>query len=162
MLSDCAETTRGTLAISMQSQSLGLTPQTYPIADRSSTIDLGVPTWPANADFLRLRLTVRYGPLWKVRKPERMQLEITRANGTQTLQWFVLPPNVSTEVWFYPWSSPDLAHYFNANQSSWRPSPRSAITRLRLVATPMDWVSQTPDAITLESADAVWLTMAPP
>jgi hypothetical protein len=30
-----------------------------------------------------------------------------------------------------------------------------------LVATPMDWVSQTPDAITLESADAVWLTMAP-
>ena len=147
--------------ISMQSQPLGLTAQTYPIADRSSTIDLGVPNWPANADFLRLRLTVHYGALWKLRKPERMQVEITRANGSQTLQWFVLPPNVSTEVWFYPWSSPDLVHYFNADESGWRPSPRSAITGLRLVATPLDWVSQTPDAITLESADAVWLTLAP-
>jgi hypothetical protein len=147
--------------ISVQSQPLELAAQTYPINERSSTIDLGVPNWPANADFLRLRLTVRYGALWKLRKPERMQVEITRANGSQTLQWFVLPPNVSTEVWFYPWSSPDLVDYFKADESSWRPSPRSAITRLRLVATPMDWVSQTPDAITLESADAVWLTMAP-
>jgi hypothetical protein len=147
--------------ISLQSQPLGLTAQTYPIADRSSTIDLGVPNWPANADFLRLRLTVRYSALWKLRKPERMQVEITRANGSQTLQWFVLPPNVSTEVWFYPWSSPDLVDYFKADESGWRPSPRSAITGLRLVATPLDWVSQTPDAITLESADAVGLTMAP-
>jgi hypothetical protein len=147
--------------ISMQSQPLGLTAQTYPINERSSTIDLGVPNWPANADFLRLRLTVRYGALWKLRKPERMQVEITYANGSQTLQWFVLPPNVSTEVWFYPWSSPGLVDYFKADESSWRPSPRSAITRLRLVATPMDWVSQTPDAITLESADAVGLTLAP-
>ena len=147
--------------VSMQSQPLGLTAQTYPIADRSSTIDLGVPNWPANADFLRLRLTVRYSALWKLRKPERMQVEITRANGSQTLQWFVLPPNASTEVWFYPWSSPDLVHYFSADESSWRSSPRSAITGLRLVATPLDWVSQTPDAITLESADAVRLTMLP-
>jgi hypothetical protein len=146
--------------ISMQSQPLGLTAQTYPINERSSTIDLGVPNWPANADFLRLRLTVRYGALWKLRKPERMQVEITRANGSQTLQWFVLPPNVSTDVWFYPWSSPDLVDYFKADESEWRPSPRSAIIRLRLVATPLDWVSQTPDAITLESADAVGLTMA--
>ena len=37
--------------ISMQSQPLGLTAQTYPITERSSTIDLGAPNWPANADF---------------------------------------------------------------------------------------------------------------
>jgi hypothetical protein len=147
--------------ISMQSQPLGLTAQTFSINERSSTIDLGLPNWPANADFLRLRLTVRYNALWKLRKPERMQLEITRANGSRTLQWFVLPPNVSTEVWFYPWSVPDLVHYFEADESEWRPNPRSAITGLRLIATPLDWVSQTPDAITLESADAVELTMAP-
>ena len=147
--------------ISMQSQPLGLAAQTYPITERSSTVDLGTPNWPSNADFLRLRLTVRYGALWKLRKPERMQIEITRADGSQTLQWFVLPPNVSTEVWFYPWSSPDLVHYFDADESGWRPGIRSAITRLRLVATPLDWVSQTPDAITLESADAVRLTMLP-
>jgi hypothetical protein len=147
--------------ISMQSQPLGLTAQTYPIADRSSTIDLGAPDWPANVDFLRLRLTVRYAAWWKLRKPERMQVEITRADGSRTLQWFVLPPNVSTEVWFYPWSAPDLVHYFEADESGWRPGPRSPITRLRLLATPLDWVSQTPNTITLDSADAVWLTMPP-
>ncbi len=146
--------------ISQQSQALGLTAQTYPITERSSTIDLGSPSWPSNADFLRLRLTVQYGPLWKLRKPERMQVEITRADGSQNLQWFVLAPNVSTEVWFYPWSAPDLVHYFDAEESRWRPTPRSAITRLRLIATPLDWVSQTPDAIRLEAADAVTLTLA--
>ena len=146
--------------ISMQAQPLGLSMQTYPITERSSATDLGVPNWPSNADFLRLRLTVRYSAFWKLRKPERMQVEITRGDGSQTLQWFVLPPNVVTEIWFYPWSPPDLVHYFDADESHWRPNPRSAITRLRLIATPLDWVSQTPDAITLEAADAVWLTMS--
>jgi hypothetical protein len=145
--------------ISMQSQPLGLAAQTYTITERSSTIELGSPNWPAHADFLRLRLMVRYSALWKLRKPERMQVEITRADGSQTLQWFVLAPNVSTEVWFYPWSAPDLVHYFDAVEGHWRPNPRSAITRLRLIATPLDWVSQTPHAITLEAADAVTLTM---
>ena len=147
--------------ISMQSQSLGLTAQAFPISERSSTIDLGVPNWPASADFLRLRLTVHYGAFWKLRKPERMQVEITRANGSQTLQWFILPPNISTEIWIYPWSAPDLVHYFDADESHWRAGQRSAITGLRLIATPLDWVSQTPNAITLESADAVSLTMSP-
>jgi hypothetical protein len=147
--------------ISMQSQPLGLAAQTYPITERGSTTDIGAPNWPYNADFLRLRLTVHYGVLWKLRKPERMQVEITRADGSQTLQWFVLPPNVSTEIWFYPWSPPDLVHYFDADESHWRASPRSAITRLRIIATPLDWVSQTPDTIAIESADAVWLTMPP-
>ena len=146
--------------ISMQAQPLGLSMQTYPITERSSATDLGVPNWPSNADFLRLRLTVRYSAFWKLRKPERMQVEFTRGDGSQTLQWFVLPPNVATEIWFYPWSAPDLVHYFDADESHWRPNPRSAITRLRLIATPLDWVSQTPDAITLEAADAVWLTMS--
>jgi hypothetical protein len=152
---DDSRTTR----VSMQAQPLGLAAQTYLIAERSSTTDLGVPNWPSNADFLRLRLTVHYGPLWKLRKPERMQIEITRADGSQTLQWFVLPPNVSTEIWFYPWSAPDLVHYFDTDESHWRPNPGSAITRLRLIATPLDWVSQTPDAITLEAADAISVTM---
>jgi hypothetical protein len=147
--------------ISMQSQSLGLAARTYTITERSSTTDIGSPNWPSNADFLRLRLKIRYGALWKLRKPERMQVEITRADGNQTLQWFVLPPNVSSDVWFYPWSAADLVHYFDGDESHWRPSPRHAITRLRIVATPLDWVSQTPDAITIESADAVRLTLSP-
>ncbi len=98
---------------------------------------------------------------WKLRKPERLQLEITRANGTRDIQWFMVQPNVSTEVWFYPWSGPDLARYFEADESQWRLSSRSAITDLRILATPLDWVSQQPESIDIESADAVRLTLSP-
>ena len=145
--------------ISMQPQPLGLTAQTYPIHERSSVVDLGVPDWPPGADFLRLRLTVRYGFWWKLRKPERMQLEITRADGSSELRWFILQPNVPTDVWFYPWSPPDLVRYLDADESHWRTAPRSAITRLRIQATPLDWVSVTPDAIVVEAADAMRLGM---
>ena len=100
---------------------------------------------------------MRYPSSWKLRKPERLQLEITRADGRVDLLWFVLEPNVSTEVWFYPWSPPDLVHYFDADPSRWRPGARPAITRLRILATPWDWVSVRPDAIVVEAADAVRL-----
>ena len=143
----------------MQPQTLGLAAQTYPIHERSSVVDLGVPDWPAGADFLRLRLTVRYGFWWKLRKPERMQLEITRADGSSELRWFIAQPNVSTDVWFYPWSPPDLVHYLDADESRWRTTPRPSITRLRIQATPLDWVSVAPDAIVVEAADAVRLGM---
>jgi hypothetical protein len=145
--------------VSMQTQTLGLAAQIYPIRERSSTVDLGVPDWPAGADFLRLRLRVRYGVWWKVRKPERLQLEITRADGSSELRWFVIQPNTSMDVWFYPWSQPELVHYLEGDQSQWRPTPRSAITRLRVVATPLDWVSVVPDAIMVEAADAVRISM---
>ncbi len=147
--------------ISMQPQTLGLAAQTYPIRERSSVVDLGVPDWPPGADFLRLRLTVRYGFWWKLRKPERMQLEITRADGSSELRWFILQPNVSTDLWFYPWSPPDLVHYLDGDESHWRTTPRPSITRLRIQATPLDWVSVTPDAIVVEAADAVRLAMNP-
>ena len=85
-----------------------------------------IPCGPSTgADFLRLRLTARYGPLWKLRKPERLQLEITRADGSRDLQSFVVEPNVSSEVWFYPWNQADLAHYFDADERrlAHRPAP---------------------------------------
>jgi len=147
--------------ILLQAKSLDLPAHSYAIHARSSATDLGAPDWPAGFDFLRLRLTVRYPFWWKLRKPERLQLEITRADGTRDVQWFVLPPNVSTEVWFYPWQAPELARYFNPDESQWRGPSRPAITNLRLLATPLDWVSQQPEAISLESADAVRLTMPP-
>jgi hypothetical protein len=147
--------------IAMQAQSLGLPARSYDIAERSSVTAIGVPNWPQGFDFIRLRITVHYPFWWKLRKPERLQLEITRANGTRDLQWFILQPSVSTEVWFYPWSGPDLARYFNADENQWRLSSRPAITDLRVLATPLDWVSQQPESIVIESADAVRLTMAP-
>ncbi len=147
--------------IAMQAQSLGLPARSYPIDLRSSVTAIGAPNWPSGFDFIRLRMTVHYPFWWKLRKPERLQLEITRANGTRDLQWFIVQPNVSTEVWFYPWSGPDLARYFDADESQWRLWSRPAITDLRVLATPLDWVSQQPESIVIESADAVRLGMSP-
>ncbi len=147
--------------ISMQPQTLGVAAQTFPLRERSSIVDLGAPAWPTGADFLRLRLTVRYGFWWKVRKPENMQVEITRADGSSELRWFIVQPNVSSEIWLYPWSQDDLANYLDADESHWRTTPHPAITRLRLIATPLDWVSVAPDAIVLEAADAVRISMRP-
>jgi len=149
-----------TSRIALQSASLGLPQKTYAITDRESTTDIGTPLWPAGYDFLRLRVNVHYPVWWKLRKPERIQLEITRADGSRDLQWVVLPPNASTDIWFYPWGAPDLAAYFNADPTQWHMNSRPAITRLRLIATPLDWVSQQPESISIETADAVQLVMA--
>jgi hypothetical protein len=156
LLRDDSRATR----ISIDPHSLGLPAQTFPIHERASALDLGVPNWPAGADFLRLRLTVRYSLWWKLRKPESMQLEITRADGSTDLRSFIVPPNLSSEVWLYPWRQDELANYFNADESRWRSSPRPAITRLRILAAPLDWVSVTPGAIVLEAADAVQIHMS--
>lgn len=148
--------------IALQAQPLGLSAEARPITERSSATNLGAPNWPAGFDFIRLRMTVHYPSWWKMRKPERLQLEITRADGSGDLQWFILQPNVSSEVWFYPWNGADLAAYFKPDQAQWRSSPRSPITHLRILATPLDWVSQQPESISIESAEAVRLTLAPP
>jgi hypothetical protein len=123
-------------------------------------LDLGTPDWPASgADFLRLRLKIDYGPLWKLRKPERMQLEIMRADGSRELKYFIAEPNVATDVWIYPWTEQDLENYFQADESAWRTGSRPAIVGLRLFLTPLDWVSQTPQSVTIEAADAVRFDM---
>ena len=146
--------------IALQSVSLGLPKKTYDVTDRESTTDIGTPNWPAGYDFLRLRVNVRYSVWWKLRKPERVQLEITRADGSRDLEWVVLPPNTSSDIWLFPWAAPDLAAYFNADPTQWHMNSRPAITRLRLITTPLDWVSQQPESITVEAADAVKLVMA--
>jgi hypothetical protein len=147
--------------MNLQAQILGLPLQTYAIDARNSTTSIGAPAWPAGFDFIRLRMTVRYSFWWKLRKPERLQLEITRADGSRDVQWFILQPNVATDVWFYPWQGPDLTRYFDADESQWRPTPKPAITNLRIFATPLDWVSLQPQSITIEAADAVRLTLGP-
>jgi hypothetical protein len=157
LLRDDSRTTR----LSMQPQTLSLTAQTFPIRERRSVLDLGAPNWPADADFLRLRLTVHYPIWWKLRKPENMQLEITRADGSKELRSFLAQPNLSSEIWLYPWSQADLANYLDMDERHWRTTPHPTITRLRIVATPMDWVSVAPDAIVLEAAESVRISMRP-
>jgi hypothetical protein len=147
------------LRVSMQSVSIGLAQRTYPIAQRNAVVNLGAPSWPGGTDFLKLRLKVHYGILWNLRKPERLQLEITRADGSHDMRAFVIQPNAVSEVWFYPWDESGLANYFDHDQDRWRTTPRSAITQLRLITTPFDWVSQQPEAISIESAEAVKINM---
>ncbi len=142
--------------ISVQPYPLELPTRRYPVDTRSEALELGTPDWPAGgADFLRLRLKVNYSPLWKLRKPERLQLEITRADGSRSLRTLVVEPNVVSEVWFYPWNEADLWRYFEADETRWRTSPRPAVTNLRLLLTPMDWISQQPESVVIEQADAV-------
>jgi hypothetical protein len=142
--------------ISQQESSLALPARTYAVSEPDTTIDLGAPNWPAaGADFLRLRMKVDYGLLWKLRKPERLQLEITRADGSRSLRNFVVEPNVQSDVWFYPWDEADLSRYFDADESRWHNSFRPAITNLRLIVTPLDWFSQNAKSVTISAADAV-------
>jgi hypothetical protein len=143
--------------IAMPEQPLGLPARTCPIHERRTVLELGTPDWPSGADFLRLRMTVHYPPWWKLRKPARMELEMVRADGSRELQWFLLAPNVSSEVWFYPWNRSGLADYFDADETRWRLGARPAIVALRLLVTPLDWASQQPDSVTLEAADAIRL-----
>jgi hypothetical protein len=147
--------------IAISDQPLGLPARRYAITDRNAALDLGVPAWPSGADFIRLRLTVRYPVWWRLRKPERVQLEIARADGSRELQWFVLPPNVSSEVWFYPWNPSQLTGYFDADESRWRTGSRPAVIGLRLWIAPLDWASQQPEWIAIERADAVTVRMSP-
>lgn len=156
LLKDDSRATR----ISLQPLPLTVVAQSYAIHERSFVVDLGNPLWPAGgADFLRLHLTTRYGPLWKLRKPERLQLEITRADTSRDVQSFVVEPNVSSEVWFYPWNQADLGNYFDGDSTRWRAGLRPPVTHLRLLVSPLDWVSQRPDSIVIEAADAVWMSM---
>ena len=145
--------------VSVQEFPLALPSRTYDIPQPNAVIDLGAPDWPAGADFLRLRMKIRYSPLWKLRKPERLQLEITRADGSRALRSFVIEPNVESDVWFYPWDEADLSRYFDADESRWRSSFRPAITNLRLIVTPLDWFSQNAESVAIDSADAVRFSM---
>ncbi len=146
--------------IAMRLQPLTVAKRSYPIRTRRFQVDLGDPGWPAeNVDFLRLRLTVHYSFWWRSRKPARLMLDIERADLSHAQKAFIVKPNGSSEVWFYPWDDAELSQYFNPDVNQWRLGPRPAITHLRLLVMPLDWVSVQPDTIEVQSADAVRVSM---
>jgi len=143
-------------SISVEAQPLRGAARSLTVHKRSTTFDLGEPGWPDDgADFLRLRMTVHYSWWWRLRKPERLQLELARSDGSRELRSFLLPPNVESEVWIYPWPESGLANFFGQDEKRWRPEARPAITHLRLWATPLDWVSVRPDAIEVHAVETV-------
>lgn len=143
----------------MQVIPLAMESKYYPVRQRHSQLELGSVSWPPEgADFLRLQMRVNYPFWWKIRKPERIQLEISYDNGQRALKTFVLPPNTDSEVWFYPWDESDLIRFFGPDDD-WR-TRRPAVSSLRLLTSPYDWVSVVPDSVFLERAEAVRLTSA--
>jgi hypothetical protein len=148
--------------ISLLSLPLTITGTSYTIDEPDSILDLGDLGWPTQgADFLRLRLTVPYDPQWHLRKPERLRLKITRADGSHDVQSFVVEPNRSSDIWFHPWKPADLAYYFGGDESLWRRASRPAITGAQLLVEPFDWVSVKPDSLEVEAADAVRVSLRP-
>ena len=137
-------------------QTVGSPLRSVMVNRRSSTFDLGQVRWPAEgADFLKLRLRVDYPSWWKVRKPSAYTLQLSFAEGSQRSIQFVVQPGRSTEVWVYPWDGETLASYFSADESQWRMPNRAAVTGVRLLVTPHDWISVVPKSVSVESMEGV-------
>lgn len=142
----------------MVAQPIGPPRVNYRIHKRSVLLDIGPISWPADgADFLRLRLTIRYGVCLRLRKPQRLQLEITRSDGSHELRSFVVRPNVPSAVWIFPWDEDGLAAYFRGTEAQWRSDPRPSVSYLRLWVSPLDWVSCVPESLDIEAVEAVRL-----
>lgn len=126
------------------------------VRHRSTIFDLGQVRWPAEgADFLKLHVRVDYPFWWQVRKPSCYTLQMGFADGSQRSIQFVVEPGRDTEVWVYPWDDETLASYFSADETQWRPPNRTAVTSLKLLITPHDWISVVPKSVAVESIEAV-------
>ncbi len=130
------------------------------ITRRSTSLELGPVHWPdAGVDFIKLRLRVRYPPWWLLRKPSKLALNVSFDDGSEQATEFLVPPNRTTDVWFYPWDGRELANYFSPDSTQWRLPRRPVPTRLTLRVNPFDWVSVIPSSVEIQAAEAVRLDM---
>ena len=122
-------------------------PKTYPIraTQHHRSISARRPGRWTPVDFLRLRLKVNYSPLWKLRKPERMQL------GDQPRRRQPRTEVICTGAGMFP----PMCGFIRGGTPTWETTltPMKlagakvivrSITELRLLVSPLDWVSQTP------------------
>ena len=130
------------------------------ITKRSTLLELGQLHWPAaGADFIKLRLRVNYPLWWRLRKPSKLALVMSFDDGSEKTAEFIVQPNRSADVWFYPWDDPSLAKYFSPGPAQWRPTARPALTHLTLRINPFDWISVIPDSVDIQAVEAVRLDM---
>lgn len=144
--------------ISLQMRPLGVPSNTFQTTSRESEFDLGMAGAASRADFLRLTVTAHYPLWWRLGKPQQLQLQVVRADGSRESQYLVVTPNASSQVWIYPWEPSDLANYFDPDEAAWRRPARSGIVSLRLLSAPLDWASLRPNWIRVDEVDAVTLT----
>ena len=128
--------------------------ETVQVTKRVTSLDLGPIHWPAaGADFLKFRFRVNYGLWWKIRKPSALTLLISFADRSSKSIRFVVEPNHYSEVWIYPWDAKLMGGYFSSDYSE--PPPGSPITNLTLLVEPFDWISVSPESVSIGSVDAV-------
>jgi hypothetical protein len=129
---------------------------TVRVTKRETWLDLGSIHWPAaGADFLTFRVRVDYPFWWKLRKPSSLAVLIHYADRSWRLVSFVVEPNHDSEVWVYPGRTKDMGGYFSDDASQW--PAVSPPTRLAVLITPFDWVSVSPQSVTIEAVNAVRL-----
>ena len=124
----------------------------------AETIDIGAVDWPEGADFLKLKMTVGYPVTWKLRKASQLSMFLQLADGSAKQVNLVIPPNVPTEVWLYPWEETDLSAFLSS-ELDWHTGKRPPVTRVQLYIKRHDWYSQLPTSVTVHEADAVRLGM---
>ncbi len=148
--------------IALQAQSLGLPARSYPIDERSSVTALGCSELAAEASTSSacgLRFTIHSGGSCASRSACSWRSRAPTARATSSGSWRsqMLRPKCGS----IPGQDPIWRATSRRTKASGACRRVRAITDLRILATPLDWVSQQPESIDLESADAVRLTMSP-
>jgi len=116
--------------------------------------------WPADADFIGIKLLVRYPLLWRLRKPCRILVDLDLANGTTASTIAVVPPSHETEIWISPWGGDHLKKYFSPDMLNWHTHDLSPPVRVRMEMAPMDWISEKPLTVNIQKLEAVRLSLS--
>ena len=120
-------------------------------------IDLGPIRWPQDADFLKLRLELHYSPLWKLRKPARVAVELKLADGSSKRTYLAVPPNTPYDAWIFPWDEGSLGKFLDPLEANWRGSVRPPVVGVKIIIETPDWISMLPERVTVLGAEAVSL-----
>ena len=141
----------------MHTEKISTGRQVLPIR-HDADIALGQLAWPSNADFLRLRLKLRYPFWWNFLKPSRISITVYLSDGTARTLLALVKPNQPSDVWLFPWDEQQLMNYFAPDGENWR-SGRPAISRLSLRVSKFDWLSVVPKSVTVEQIDAATVSL---
>ncbi len=149
--------------VTLSARGVTASTETIPIHKRSTTLEILRGKVPAaGTDFLKLKLRVNYPPWWRLRKPSKLTLQMSFADGSQKTIEFVMAPNRTNEIWVYPWDDKKMGQYFADDPTQWRLDTRTDLAEVKLLVTPFDWLSVVPSSVTIEGVEAVEIVMQPP
>jgi hypothetical protein len=129
----------------------------FVVTENPQTIDLGKISWPNDADFLRLTMTMHYPMYWKLLKPAQVTIIVRLADGSEKQTKAVLRPNISNEVWVYPWGDEGLGGFFYPAPAGPRVVLPPAVVGIKIRIARFDWISVMPTRVIVSRAEAVSL-----